>query len=476
MALRVYNTLSGQKEEFKPFSAEYVTMYVCGPTVYDSSHIGHAMSAVIFDVIKRYLEFKGYQVRHAMNFTDIDDKIINRANNEQIEWQALTERYMNEFLEGMDALNVQRATVYPRATIEIEGIIAVIAELIEKSAAYEAGGDVYYRVSAAHNYGELKHQSIDELRAGERVEIDERKENALDFALWKAAKPGEPSWQSPWGAGRPGWHIECSAMALNHLGAQIDIHGGGADLIFPHHSNEIAQSESLTGKRPFVKYWMHNGLLQFGDEKMSKSLKNFVTIQAILKQGDPDVLRMYVLGSVYRNPLKYTADSFEAAGKGLQRLKSVFEPGQSQQWGSPTSNPGQAEADISLNQEIESTRQGFTEAMDDDFNTAQAVARLFDFVKAIYRGRDSGASSAGLNMARETLAELGGVLGLRLKEVPQSTGPTDCDPFINLLISTRRELRNIKQFALADQLRNQLKELGVTLEDRSDGTSWKFEK
>lgn len=475
MALRVYNTLSGQKEDFKPFSDEAVTMYVCGPTVYDSSHIGHAMSAVVFDVIRRYLEYKGYKVLHAMNFTDVDDKIINRANNEGVDWHDLTEKYVQEYLDGMKALNVLPATYYPRATSEMSNILAAIQTLIDKGAAYPAEGDVYYRVNAAEDYGALKHQSMDELRAGERIEIDQRKENPLDFALWKAAKPGEPSWDSPWGPGRPGWHIECSAMALAHLGEQLDIHGGGSDLIFPHHSNEIAQSESLTGRRPFVKYWMHNGLLNFSGEKMSKSLKNYLSIGEILKRHDPDTLRMFVLGSVYRKDLSYTEDSFEAAGRGLQRLKALFEPGQNR--GDTTNNTaGNPAADQSLQEETEATRATFTEAMDDDFNTAQAVARLYDLARAINKGRDSGASPATLHSARETLADLGGVLGLRLKEVTQASGPTEADAFINMLIQIRRELRNVKQFALADKIRNDLKDLGVVLEDKPDGTSWKFEK
>jgi cysteinyl-tRNA synthetase len=475
VALRVYNTLSAQKEDFKPFSEDSVSMYVCGPTVYDSSHIGHAMSAVVFDVIRRYLEFKGYKVKYAMNFTDVDDKIINRANAENIEWQGLTEKYIKEYLDGIQALNIKLATLYPRATQEIGHIISAIQDLIEKGAAYPTeGGDVNFRVMKAEDYGALKHQSLDELRAGERIEIDLRKENPLDFALWKAAKPGEPSWDSPWGPGRPGWHIECSAMVLEHLGEQIDIHGGGTDLIFPHHSNEIAQSESLTGKRPFVKYWMHNGLLQFGGDKMSKSLKNFVTMQEILQKGDPDTLRMLVLNGVYRNPLTYTEESFEAAARGLQRLKSVFDP--SQQWGDPSVKGGNAEADSALQKEVESARPAFSEAMDDDFNTAQALAVLFGLVTAINKGRDAGASPAALHIARETLAELGDVLGLRLKAVLKSGGPTDADPFIGMLVNIRRELRAIKQFALADKIRNELKELGVTLEDRPDSTIWKFEK
>ncbi len=474
MALKVFNTLSGQKEEFRLLSEQTVTMYVCGPTVYDSSHIGHAMSAVVFDVIRRYLEFKGYKVIHAMNFTDVDDKIIHRANREEIEWQTITNKYINEFLEGMDALNVQRATVYPQATQEIGHIIEVIKELITRGAAYPVEGDVYFRVATSEGYAALKHQNLDELRAGARVEIDPRKEAELDFALWKSAKPGEPSWESPWGPGRPGWHIECSAMALEHLGEQIDIHGGGADLIFPHHTNEIAQSEALTGKRPFVKYWMHNGLLQFGSDKMSKSLKNFITIEEILKAGNPDSLRMFVLGSVYRNPLTYTPESFEADSRGLQRLKAVFEPSQVQKDGE--AGEGVLEANRNLQNESEIASQSFIEVMDDDFNTPQARAILFDLARTINREREAGAGAEALKTARETLNRLGGILGLRLAQTLKEVGPANSDLFIGLLIEIRKELRQVKQFSLADKIRNRLNDLGVILEDRPDGTNWKFEK
>lgn len=484
MAIRIYNTLSSQKEDFVPREANLVTMYVCGVTVYDSSHIGHAMSALSFDVIRRYLEYRGYEVRHIINFTDIDDKIIRRAQTEGIDWQVITERYIAEYLEAMDALNVKQATFYPRATLEIDNIKKAVEELIGKGFAYEVNGDVYYRVLKKPEYGELKHQNVDELRAGARVETGIVKENDLDFALWKAAKPGEPSWSSPWGEGRPGWHIECSAMALQHLGAQIDIHGGGTDLIFPHHENEIAQSEALTGKRPFVKYWAHNGMLQakvwdeaeskFVVEKMSKSLGNTLTITNLLTRGDSDMLRIFVLGSHYRNPVTYTDESFEVALRSLDRLKGVF--AHDEKWPDALDNEGDSLATTALQKAIETAKIGFETAMDDDFNTPQALARLFDLVRETFKGRDMKASGRVLNAARETLAELGGILGIRMKDVSQATSLKGAEPFIDLLVETRRELKGVKQFGLADRIREQLKELGVKLEDRAEGTSWRFEK
>ncbi|HEX2910757.1 MAG TPA: cysteine--tRNA ligase [Chloroflexia bacterium] len=485
MALKIYNTLSRQLEDFKPRTPGKVTMYVCGVTVYASSHIGHAMSAITFDVIRRYLEYKGFEVRHVINFTDIDDKIIRRAQEEKVDWHVLTERYVKEYLDWMDALNVKRATVYPRATQEIPYMIEAIQDLINKGFAYESNGDVYYRVLAKPEYGELKHQSLDELMAGARVEIGEAKENELDFALWKAAKPGEPSWPSPWGEGRPGWHIECSVMALRHLDTQLDIHGGGTDLIFPHHENEIAQSEALTGHRPFSKYWMHNGMLQakvqdpetgkWVVEKMSKSLGNTLSVGDILSKGDPDMLRMFVLGgSRYRNLLTYTDESFDAAFQSLERLKSPFAP--AEKWPDPTSEEGNAAASSALIQAAESAQSGFEAAMDDDFNTPVALSKLFELKTEIFKGRDSGASGAAIQQAREILAELGGILGLRMKEVPQATTSQDTAPFIELLVEVRRDLKAARQFALADKIRDQLKDLGVKLEDRPDGTVWKFEK
>jgi cysteinyl-tRNA synthetase len=471
VAFRIYNTLSGQKEDFQPYNPNEVTMYVCGVTPYNSSHIGHAMSAVVFDIIRRYVEFKGYPVRYVQNFTDIDDKIINRAITEKVAWNAISQKYIDEYIESMDTLNVKRAHHYPRATDEVQNIVEGIQTLIDKGFAYELKGDVYYRVSQKPEYGELKHQSIDDLLVGARIEPNPDKEYALDFALWKAAKPGEPSWSSPWGEGRPGWHIECSVMSSHHLGDQIDIHGGGADLIFPHHENEIAQSEAMTGKRPFVKYWMHNGLLQFGGDKMSKSIGNVLSIGNILQKGDPDVLRFLVLGSIYRNPLTYTDDSFESAKRGLERMKSIFSP--VEKWGEATDQNGDASATAALQKVTESTRAAFIEAMDDDFNTAQALARLFDLVRETYKGREHGASPASLHTARATLSELGGVL--RLEQSFTKADSASAAPFIETLIELRRDLRGIKQYALADKVRERLAELGVVLEDRPDGTTWKFQ-
>jgi cysteinyl-tRNA synthetase len=484
MGLNIYNTLSRQKEAFVPWQPGQVSMYVCGVTVYESSHIGHAMSALTFDMIRRYLEYRNYQVRHVMNFTDIDDKIIQRAQAEQINWRSLTERYILQYLEWMDALNVKRATAYPRATEEMSAIIEAIADLITKGYAYELQGDVYYRISRKLEYGELKHQSIDELRAGARVERDEEKENVLDFALWKAAKPGEPQWPSPWGAGRPGWHIECSVMVLKYLGAQIDLHGGGSDLIFPHHENEIAQSEALTGRRPFAKYWVHNGLLQaktrseedgtYRLEKMSKSLGNMLSVDKLLAMGDPDMLRMFVLGSHYRRPLSYTEESFILALRNLERLKKAFAP--EEVWPDPTSVEGNTEATTALEQATRTACIGFETAMDDDFNAPASLACLFELSTEIFKGRSANASGRALDLACETFAELGEVLGLRMNALsPQRSSP-DSEPFISLLVEIRRELKAARQFALADQIRERLRELGVKLEDRADGTSWKFDE
>ena len=302
MALRIYSTLSRKKEDFETIEPGKVTMYVCGPTVYDKAHVGHAMSALVFDIIRRYLEYRGYEVRHAMNYTDVDDKIINRANQIGMEPVKLAEKYIDEFAKHLEDFNILPATVYPRATHEIPYIIKLITQLGEEGYAYEVDGDVYFRVSRDEDYGKLSARQLEDMQAGARVNVDERKENPMDFALWKSSKPGEPAWESPWGMGRPGWHIECSAMSMHHLGEQIDIHGGGNDLVFPHHENEIAQTESATGKS-FARYWVHNGMMQLAGEKMSKSLGNLVTIEDFLAKHEGDVLRMMVLNSSYRNPL-----------------------------------------------------------------------------------------------------------------------------------------------------------------------------
>jgi cysteinyl-tRNA synthetase len=457
--MRIYSTLSRQKEEFQPIS-DPVRMYVCGITPYSSSHIGHAMSYIVFDVVRRYLEYRGYRIKHVQNFTDIDDKIIARSNEQGISATQLAEKYIAEFFEDMDQLNVQRAHIYPRATGELIGIIALVSGLIEKGYAYILGGDVYYRVNRKADYGKLSHRTLDEMRSGARIEVDANKENPLDFALWKAAKPGEPSWDSPWGKGRPGWHIECSAMSTRYLGDQIDIHGGGLDLIFPHHENEIAQSEAYSDKVPFAKYWMHNGLLQLGGEKMSKSIGNLVTIKEALDQYGADGLRMFVLGSHYRGPLTYTEDSVGSAQRGVERLRLAMQSHQTGGEGTPEMRTAAAKA-----------QSGFVDAMDDDFNTSAAVAALYDLAREINRAREQGLDATGISPAQDKLLELCQVLGLTLAE-PKSQDES-VGPFIELLLEIRHDLRAARQFALADQIRNRLADMGITVEDRADGTGWR---
>ena len=471
MSITIYNTLTRALEPLETLEPGVVKMYVCGVTVYDRAHIGHAMSAIVFDVVRRYLEYRGYSVHHVVNFTDVDDKIINRANELGRDPKELAETYVAEFLEDLDALNVKRAVSYPRATETMREIQQFISDLIERDHAYVVDGDVYFRVATAADYGKLSRRSLDDMIAGNRIGVDERKEHPADFALWKAAKPGEPSWESPWGPGRPGWHIECSAMNLAYLGEQIDIHGGGTDLIFPHHENEIAQTESLTGK-PFARYWMHNGMLQIQTkladgtyklEKMSKSLGNVVTIREFLATYPPDVLRLTVLSSSYRSPLAFGTEIAADQERKLARLRSALEPPAGDTEAGPAVEP--------LTATIESVRQRFVAAMDDDFNTAGALAALFDLVRAINTARDAGAGGAPFHAAQATLRELTGVLGLTLA-VPSSTAQ-QAAPFIDLLVDVRAELRKARQFALADILRNRLAELGVTLEDTPQGTRWK---
>ena len=464
--LRLYNTLSHKKEEFQTLEPKLVKMYVCGPTVYSDAHIGHAMSAIVFDVVRRYLEYRGYQVKYVMNFTDVDDKIINRANQKGVDPQALAETYIQAYRKHLTDLNILPATSNPRATQTMDKILGMIQGLIDKGFAYPAkNGDVYFRVTKDPNYGKLSGRKIDDMQAGARIEIEEEKEHPMDFAIWKAAKPGEPAWDSPWGKGRPGWHIECSAMNLSILGEQIDIHGGGNDLVFPHHENEIAQSESFTGKQ-FARYWMHNGMLQLQGEKMSKSLGNLVTIDDFLSRHEADALRMMVLNGSYRAPLSYSDDIMDAAERGLDRLRSAFKP-------APANAPGAAAEVLTvLDKQNETTQQTFVEAMDDDFNSSGGLATLFEMVRAVNTARDAGATEGQLQPARETLRTLTGVLGLRLGEKKASGG--DADPFITLLVEVRAEARKLKNWALSDLIRDRLKELGVAIEDSKDGTTWRW--
>ncbi len=465
MALKVYNTLTRKKEDFETIEPGKVRMYVCGPTVYNKAHIGHAMSALVFDVIRRYLEYRGYEVQHVMNYTDVDDKIIRRANELNVDPFALANTYIQEYRSDLEGLNVQQPTVTPRATQEIGNIVEMIQGLIAGGHAYPAGGDVYFRVESDADYGALSGRKIEDNQAGARIDVDERKEHPMDFALWKASKEGEPYWPSPWGPGRPGWHIECSAMSLNHLGEQIDIHGGGNDLIFPHHENERAQSESLTGKA-FVRYWIHNGMLQLGAEKMSKSLGNMITIEEFLARHSADVLRFIVLNSAYRSPLTYSESIAEQAESALDRLHSGLRPQLPGSTGAP-----QDMLDT-LEQQAEATQNGFVTVMDDDFNTAGALSQMFDLVRVINQARDAGANDEQLQPAQDKLRELAGVLGLRLDQ--EEKGQQAAEPFIDLLVTLRTDLRKQKQWALSDQLRDRLAELGVILEDSKEGTTWRW--
>lgn len=461
--LKVYNTLTRKTEEFVTLKPGKVSMYVCGPTVYAKAHIGHAMSALVFDVLRRYLEFRGYDVTHVMNFTDVDDKIILKANQKGVDPFELGEMYIKEFEKHLADFNILPATINPRATREMDQILKMISGLIEKGYAYPVDGDVYFRVQKDPSYGKLSGRRIEDMQAGSRIEVDDRKEHPMDFALWKAAKPGEPAWDSPWGKGRPGWHIECSAMNLNHLGEQIDIHGGGNDLIFPHHENEIAQSESFTGKQ-FARYWIHNGMLQLSGEKMSKSIGNLVTIEEFLTRHSAEALRMMVLNSGYRNPLSYSDEILDQAEKGLDRLRSALKPALPGSQGLD-----QARVDV-LAMQVEKTEAGFITAMDNDFNSAGALAELFELVKVINQARADGATDSQLEPAQSALKKLTSVLGLQL----EATRAADhqADEIINLLIDVRRELRQNKLWALSDTIRDRLAELGVILEDSKEGTSW----
>ncbi len=451
--MKITNTLSGLKEAFIP-QGEEVKMYVCGITPQSEAHIGHAMSYINFDAIRRYLRFRGYKVRCVQNFTDIDDKIINKAAALGVSISELAEKNMADFMTDMDALNVSRMDLYPRATQEIPKIIEIVQGLVDKGFAYPAEGSVYFRVTRLENYGNLAHRTLDQMMAGARIEPGDEKENPMDFVVWKAAKPGEPSWDSPWGKGRPGWHIECSAMSLRYLGDTLDIHGGGQDLIFPHHENEIAQSESFTGKKPFVKYWMHNGLLRLGEEKMSKSIGNIISIKQALSKYSVDAIRIFILGSHYRSPLTYSPEALEAAEKGAARLRQALE--------SSTSGGK------SISLDTAGVLKRFMESMDDDFNTPQALAVLFDLTRELNRLRDEGED---ISQAQNLLKELSEVLGLTLKGVEKTAGGSD--QFIQLLLDTRNGLRQAKQYQLADDIRKRLEDLGVFIEDTAGGTTWK---
>jgi len=459
--MRVYNTLTKQKEEFVPLHEGEVRMYSCGPTVYDYFHIGNARPFIIFDTLRRYLEYKGYKVLFVQNFTDIDDKMIRRANEEGITVKELGDRFINEYFRDADALGIRRATFHPRATQHIGDMIALIRRLIEKGMAYEVDGDVYFDTSAFPEYGKLSGQNLEELEAGARVEVEEGKRNPMDFALWKAQKPGEPAWDSPWGKGRPGWHIECSVMAMKYLGETIDIHAGGQDLIFPHHENEIAQSEAVTGK-PFARYWMHNGYININNQKMSKSLGNFFTVREILERFDGEVVRFFMLSAHYRNPINFSEDMLKQAQSALERLYNCKANLLHAMENAPTNELSKEEGDFV--QKLAEFKGRFEEAMDDDINTADALAAIFDMVRDINSQLNPHSSKQFAEKAYALLDELTGVLGLLRKDPRQ-----ELDPEIKALIEKRQQARKAKNWALADQIRDELKSRGIILEDTPQG-------
>lgn len=481
--LVVYNTLTRRKETFKPMREGEVGMYVCGPTVYDSCHLGHARSVVAFDVIRRYLEYKGLRVRYIQNFTDIDDKMIKRAQERGVTVAQLAAQYIREYFEDFESLGVKRATVFPRATEYIPDMIETIQKLVKKGFAYEANGSVYFRVAKSKDYGKLSGQKADELHDEAEAEQAGEKESPQDFALWKAMKPGEPFWDSPWGKGRPGWHIECSVMSTKQLGEPLDIHGGGMDLIFPHHVNEVAQAEALLGKR-FVQYWLHNGFLTVNREKMSKSLGNFFTIREVTAKYSPEVVRLFLISSHYRSPIDFVDQQLEEAKARLARIHNTVELLQRQlktARDAETSARGSlGSADQELRSAVTELRREFETAMDDDFNTPVALASLNKFLSranSLIAGPTS-ASAGTLEETLTTLDTIGDVLGLYRQQMAPQAAPAAtqavAQALIELLIELRNDARKRKDFAAADRIRTRLRELGILLEDEAKGTTWKW--
>ncbi len=479
--MKVFNTLTGKKEDFVPLSPKKVGIYACGVTVYDYCHLGHARSAVVFDVIKHYLRYKGFDVKYVRNFTDIDDKIITRAKTEGISASDVARKYTAEYYRDMDRLGIARADVEPKATEHIEEIIDIVKGLIDKGYAYEVDGDVYFEVDRFPDYGKLSKRDMTEMLAGARVEVDKRKRNPVDFALWKASKEGEPWWESPWGKGRPGWHIECTAMSMKHIGESIDIHGGGADLIFPHHENEIAQSEAFTGK-PFVRYWMHNGFITIDKEKMSKSLGNFFTIRDILERYDPEVVRFFLLSTHYRSPIEFSEEQMKEAETSLDRFYTTL---MRMNDFIPATEPRSAIAmDKTLEDAISSFKTRFESAMDDDFNTAQAIGHVFELIKDINRFLDSNPqgrhTKALMTRAGEMLSEVGAVLNIFTKTpyewyqslLKAKKIPITVDGILKM-IEDRKQARLTRDWQRADAIRKELEGLGILLEDKKDRTDWK---
>ncbi len=458
--MQIFNTMSRKKEEFVPLHEGKVGIYSCGPTVYNYFHVGNARPFVVFDVLRRYLEYKGYEVTFVQNFTDIDDKMIQRANKENITVKELGDHFIEEYFKDAHALGVRDATHHPRATEHIDRIIEIVKRLEENGKAYEVNGDVYYDTSAFSGYGKLSGQSLKDLNSGARIEIDKNKKHPADFALWKHERPGEPGWESPWGKGRPGWHIECSAMSTQYLGETFDIHCGGQDLIFPHHENEVAQSEGAFGK-PFVRYWMHNGFLSINNEKMSKSLGNFFTVRDILKKYDPESVRMFLLSAHYRSPLNFSEEAIKQAQASLVRLyaardKLSFLIEKSRE-------TKLSENEEAIKREIQEYVTKFESAMDDDLNTAEAMGALFELVYAVNTRLSADSSRELLEFARESLVKLCDVLGLLMKKEDEL--PED----VKNIAASREKARREKNWALSDELRNKLNAMGYSVEDTHDG-------
>ena len=463
--MKLYNTLTKKKEEFKTIVPGEVNMYVCGPTVYNFFHIGNGRTFIVFDTIRRYFEYRGYKVNFIQNFTDIDDKMIKRANEEGCTVKELGDKYIKEYYQDADGLNIERATVNPRATEFIGEIVDFIKGLIEKGHAYEVDGDVYFKTKSFEGYGKLSGQDIDQLQSGARINVDERKEDPLDFALWKAKKEGEPAWESPWGEGRPGWHIECSCMAKKLLGETIDIHAGGSDLAFPHHENEVAQSESLTGK-PFANYWLHSAFVNVNNQKMSKSLNNFKTARETLVEYNADVIRFLMLSAHYRQQLNFSADLLESAKASIERLYNAVS--KLENIIDESKVEAMSETEKSYLEGLDKYRQKYIEKMDDDFNTADAITAIFDLVKDINTNMSDESSK---ELAKEVLSlvrELGAPLGIL-----QESTKVSLDDEIDALVQERQQARKDRNFARADEIRDELKARGIVLEDTPQGVRWK---
>lgn len=482
--MKLFNTLTNKKEDFIPLLPKEVKIYTCGVTVYDDCHFGHARSAVVFDVLRRYLKYKGFNVTYVRNLTDIDDKIINRAREENVSWDVIAKIYTEEYYKDMKLLGVEKADIEPKATDHIKEMIDIVSTLIEKGYAYEVDGNVYFAVDSFPEYGKLSKRDKEEMTAGVRINVDERKKNPLDFALWKKSKEGEPSWESPWGPGRPGWHIECSAMSIKHLGISFDIHGGGADLIFPHHENEIAQSEAFTGK-PFAKYWVHNGFITIDKEKMSKSLGNFFTIKEVLDKFDPEVLRVFLLSTHYRSPIEFSDAQLRDAERAIDRYYTTSLRMDDLSTPAKREKKGLSKAGEVFQEYILSFRKKFVEAMDDDFNTALALGHIFELIRTANAFLDKNQPDFDdrelLFQTKEIIHEVANIMNIFNKTPAEWYRSLMNKRKIELSekdilekIDKRQRARQVKDWETADTIRKELEEKGIILEDREKRTDWKI--